>query len=50
MNYDRFDPQILEVKIKTNAELLYKHGKEILEGQSWFDGQKNEMIIEPPGF
>jgi len=45
----QFDPKILDRKIRMNAELLHKHGKEILEGRSWFDWQKNEMTLDSPG-
>jgi len=50
MDYDPIDPRILEAKVKGNAELLYKHGKEILKGGAWFDWQKEELIMEPQGF
>jgi hypothetical protein len=49
MDSDQFDPQVLDQKVRINAELLYKHGKEILEGRSWFDWQKNEVTFESPG-
>jgi hypothetical protein len=46
MSYYQPSQQVLEDKIKTNAELLYKYGKAILEGKSWFDWQVNEMITD----
>jgi hypothetical protein len=44
----RSDPQILDGKVRRNAELLWKHGKEILEGRSWFDCQSNEVLFDSP--
>jgi len=48
MDSYQFDPQILDGKIRMNAELLYKHGKGILEGRSWFDWHKNEVLFDSP--
>ena len=46
MNYYQPNPRILEEKIRLNAELLYRYGKEILKGSSWFDWQAKEMIVD----
>ena len=46
MNYYQPNQQILEEKIRLNAELLHKHGKAILEGKSWFDWQAKKMIVD----
>jgi len=48
MDSYQFDAHILDGKIKLNAELLYKHGKEILDGRSWFDWQTNEVLFDSP--
>jgi hypothetical protein len=48
MNYYQPQPQILEEKIKINAELLRKYGKDILQGKSWFDWKRREIFSETP--
>ena len=46
MNYYQPNPRILEEKIRQNSELLYKYGKAILKGKSWFDWQAKEIITD----
>jgi hypothetical protein len=47
MNYYNPDLQVLDEKISANASLLWKYGREILQGKEWFDWIKNKIVPNP---